>query len=471
MEPENLVKQLFIQYFGTEPEKVEQLPRSGSTRIYYRLSAENKTVIGTYNENRAENEAFVYMSNFFRQKGLNVPEIYIADLGNNVYLQQDLGDVTLFDYLSTTEENSNAILKKVLQHLLEFQTTTSGFDWSKTFPVSEFDYTAYMFDLNYFKYMVAKLNNLNFDEIKLQLEFEQVVRFLLQADHKFFVYRDFQSKNIMWYDNKFYFIDYQGGRKGSLFYDLASLLYDSKLHLNEESRVELKDFYFSLSKKYHNLSLWEFDKFFYAFVLVRKLQAFAAYSLRGLVEHKPHFIASIPYVIGDLENLLKSKKLPFKLEQLTSIVDQMALKFPKLRKKIDISLEINSFSYHVNGYPAENAGNGGGFVFDCRALPNPGRVEGLKQFTGLDEPVIRWIEGHPEFEMFLGNVFKLVISALESYVQKGYTNLQVNFGCTGGKHRSVYCAEKLAKMLEDYYELKDLKINHLMRENWTQTQN
>ncbi len=466
MEPKYLVTQLFIKYFSKEPEQIEQLPRSGSTRVYFRLHTQNKTVIGTYNENRAENQAFVYMSKFFRQKGLNVPEIYTTDLDNNVYLQQDLGDTTLFDYLNRTEEDSNAILKKVLQHLLIFQTTISGFDWSKTFPVSEFDYTAYMFDLNYFKYMVAKLNNLNFDELKLQQEFEQLVRFLLQAEHKFFVYRDFQSKNIMWNNGELYFIDYQGGRKGSLFYDLASLLYDSKLHLGEDLRDELKDYYFSLSKNYHNLSLWEFDKFFYAFVLVRKLQAFAAYALRGLVEHKPHFIASIPYVIADLEQLLESKKLPFQLEQLTSIVDQMAQKFPKLRKKLNINLEINSFSYHVNGYPAENAGNGGGFVFDCRALPNPGRVEGLKQFTGLDEPVIRWIEGRPEFEMFLGNVFKIVIYALESYVNKGYENLQINFGCTGGRHRSVYCAEKLAKMLEDYYELKSLKINHLMSDDW-----
>ncbi len=462
-EPEVLLIDLYKKTFGNSPKHIERLPRSGSTRVYYRIYGDDSNVIGTFNANREENEAFVYMSEFFEKKGLNVPHIFAYEPQSGIYLQTDLGDTTLFDLLSSEPENIYANYVKVLNYLLQFQTSVEDFDWSKTYPVPKFDKTAYLFDLNYFKYMVLKLNNINFHELRLQREFERLVEFILMSRSDFFVYRDFQSKNIMFHESDFYFIDYQGGRKGNLFYDLASLLYDSKANLSDNQREELKNYYYRLTWQLHQSSGEIFDKFFYANVLIRKLQAFAAYSLRGSVEHKTHFLTSIPYVLEDLTNLLHSDKLPFNLPELTGAIRQLAVKFPKGKRKLNVNLEINSFSYHQLGYPEEKYGNGGGFVFDCRSLPNPGRLIQFKYMSGLDEPVKKWIEAHPEFEIFLGYVFKIVSQALVKYNEEGYKHLQVNFGCTGGQHRSVYCAEKLAEMISEYYDLAGLTVNHLMK--------
>lgn len=463
MDIQQQIIQLFTDNFGHQPAEIQRLPRSGSIRQYYRIKSPEVSVIATYNPNKLENQAFVYMSNFFKNKGLNVPRIYKFYPQHDLYLQQDLGDTTLFDVLKHYPDLPG-LYKNILNHLLKFQTSTDNFDWSKTYPVQRFDYQAYMFDLNYFKYLVLKLNNINFHEAILQQEFDNLVRFILQTRNDFFVYRDFQSKNIMLIDSQPYFIDYQGGRQGNIFYDLASLLYDSKAKLTAELRQDLELYYYQISKPFHGLEFEEFDKFFYANVLVRKLQAFAAYALRGLVEHKPHFLTSIPYVIKDLLHLLESGKIKIELNELKNAVYQLAEKFPQGKKHLNVNLRINSFSYHYTGYPKDKAGHGGGFVFDCRSLPNPGRIDQLKNLTGLDEKVKKWIEAHPQFEKFLGNAFKLVSMALENYHQRGFTELQVNFGCTGGQHRSVYCAEKLAEMLTDYYELNSLTIRHLALE-------
>ncbi len=463
MDIQQQIIQLFTDNFGHQPAEIQRLPRSGSIRQYYRIKSPVVSVIATYNPNKLENQAFVYMSNFFKNKGLNVPRIYKFYPQHDLYLQQDLGDTTLFDVLKHYPDLPG-LYKNILNHLLKFQTSTDNFDWSKTYPVKRFDYQAYMFDLNYFKYLVLKLNNINFHEAILQQEFDNLVRFILQTRNDFFVYRDFQSKNIMLVDRQPYFIDYQGGRQGNIFYDLASLLYDSKAKLTAELRQDLELYYYQISKPFHGLEFEEFDKFFYANVLVRKLQAFAAYALRGLVEHKPHFLTSIPYVIKDLLHLLESGKIKIELNELKNAVYQLAEKFPQGKKHLNVNLRINSFSYHYTGYPKDEAGHGGGFVFDCRSLPNPGRIDQLKNLTGLDEKVKKWIEAHPQFEKFLGNAFKLVSMALENYHQRGFTELQVNFGCTGGQHRSVYCAEKLAEMLADYYELNSLTIRHLALE-------
>ncbi len=463
MDIKTKIQQLFTQSFGSKPTEIQRLPRSGSIRQYFRIKSNGQSVIATYNPNLLENQAFVYMSNFFKQKGLNVPKIYKFFSDKHIYFQQDLGDTTLFDVLKH-QTDLTEIYKDILQHLLKFQTSTQNFDWTRTYPVQRFDYQAYMFDLNYFKYLVLKLNNINFHEAILQQEFDNLVRFVLQTRSDFFVYRDFQSKNIMIHEQQFYFIDYQGGRQGNIFYDLASLLYDSKAQLDEQLRADLELYYYQISKPFHGLDFQQFDRFFYANVLIRKLQAFAAYALRGLVEHKPHFLTSIPYVIKDLTQLLKSGKIPIQFNELQNAAAQLAEKFPHGKKKLNVNLRINSFSYHFTGYPKDEAGHGGGFVFDCRSLPNPGRVDELKNLTGLDSEVKKWIEAHHEFEQFLGNAFKLVSMALENYHQRGFTELQVNFGCTGGQHRSVYCAEKLAEMLQDYYELNSLTIKHLALE-------
>ncbi len=464
MEISVLINDLFKEKFYQYPDRIEPLPRSGSVRKYYRLYYQDgsRSMIATFNENTEENEAFFYMSDFFGNRGLNVPEIYAVSEDRKLYFQQDLGNKTLFDLLEDTDQIELYYIK-VLNHLLKFLTSTEGFDWEKTYPVKVFDRTSYFFDLNYFKYFVLKKNNVVFNEYRLHNEFSQLVDFIMEQEPEFFVYRDFQSKNIMSVDSDFYFIDYQGGRRGNLFYDLASLLYDSKANLPPELRNTLKDYFYKMTWQLHKLDKSLFDSYFYANVLIRKLQAFAAYVLRGEIENKTHFLLSIPYVIRDLQEFLESDPIPVDMPEFRNAVGQLKDIYPGGKKRLNVSLEINSFSYHTSGYPQDPYDNGGGFVFDCRSIPNPGRLINFKHLSGLDKPVQQWLNAKPGFEQFMGHVFKIVSQSLERYHNEGYTHLQVNFGCTGGQHRSVYCAEKLAQMLKEYYDLRSIKVNHLMR--------
>ncbi len=464
------LKKLFEQTFNQNVAQIHPLPRSASYRQYYRIIGEDGfSVIGTYNPDAHENEAFIYMSEYFLKKKLPVPVIYAKDMEKNIYLQQDLGSQTLLNHileLKQRKQNFIPLLKQVLDNLIKFQTAPdSDFDWDKCYPVKEYDGIAYAFDLNYFKYMVLKVLKANINEAALQKEFDTITDFLLQTNHRFFVYRDFQTRNIMHHYDALYFIDYQGGRRGSLFYDLVSLLYDTKLMLSPQQRQELKNYYYTRTHKLHGLSPEVFNRFFMVFALVRKLQALAAYSIRGLVENKLIFILGLDRAFADVFEILEQDQFPLDLTELKKALKQAYDNIPYKRTKLDVKLEINSFSYILQGYPPDEGGNGGGFVFDCRALPNPGRVEELSSLTGLDKPVQQWLDANAEFEDFIVRVFSLVYDALVKYHNKGYTRLQVNFGCTGGRHRSVYCAEKLAEILRSFLDM-EIEVRHLMADKW-----
>lgn len=461
---ENLNK-LFLQRFGILPESIIHLPLSGSDRKYFRMNGKDFSVIGTFNNNLKENVAFISFTKTFIKLGLKVPKIYSEKLNENIYLLEDLGDKTLFQLV---EENrvedsiSQPLISKyqsALKHLLKFQIESKGeIDFSVSYPRASFDQQSMIWDLNYFKYYFLKLADVVFDEQQLENDFNNLINFLLQARNDFFLYRDFQSRNIMIKDGELYFIDYQGGRKGALQYDVASLLFDSKANLPFDFREELLEFYLSGLKKYFPIDEAEFKQFYNVFALIRILQAMGAYGFRGYFERKDHFLSSIPFAIRNLDWLLK-KGLPLQLPELQKAILQI-IESDKLKSISDtnkiagnLTVRIKSFSYK-KGIPQDEAGNGGGFVFDCRLIQNPGRYDEYKNLTGKDQPVIDFLLSQSNAEEFLTNVYRIIDATVKNYLKNNYTNLLVGFGCTGGQHRSVFCAEQLAKHLIEKFDIK-----------------
>ena len=459
-EEKNEIIQLFEHHFQEKVGSFSMLPVSGSDREYCRLQNENRTVIGAVNSDVKENTAFLSFTNHFFRKNLPVPEIYTVSSDLKKYLLEDLGDTTLFDYLSKTRESegfSENIIseyRKVLQALPKIQIIAGkDLDYSVCYPREAFDKQSMMWDLNYFKYYFLKLAKVSFDEQALEDDFQAFSNFLLSAPSGFFMYRDFQSRNVMLKNNQVYFIDYQGGRRGALQYDLASLLYDGKADIPQDVRNQLFQFYLYELKNYMHVNENEFTSFFNGFVLIRIMQAMGAYGFRGFYEKKEHFLKSIPYAIRNLENLLPKLKLPVKMPHLVKVLQQLT-QSETLREfghsNNDLTVRVMSFSYK-KGIPDDPSGNGGGFVFDCRALNNPGRYPEFKNLTGKDLKVQEFLEQKSEMEWFLKPVKALMDQSVKNYLERGFTHLSVNFGCTGGQHRSVYAAEKVAAYLRNNY--------------------
>ena len=467
---QNLLSDIFGKWAKETVLQIKQLPLSGSSRNYFRISSNSKTVIGVFNTDCKENEAFLsFSAHFFKQK-LNVPKILIADIDKNIYLQEDLGDTTLFSLLNVgiKENEIKNIYKQVIDLLPKFQIIAGKqLDYSKCYPRAAFDKQSMMWDLSYFKYYYLKLSNTPFDEQKLEDDFHTFTNFLLQADCNYFLYRDMQSRNIMIYNNSPYFIDYQGGRKGALHYDIASLLFDAKANLSQTLKNELLEYYIETIGKYITINKKEFLRFYNAYVLIRILQAMGTYGFRGLYEKKEHFLQSIPFAVNNLEWLIRSQHIPVKLPELTKVIEHLInSEKSKTKNKLSHTLKvtIQSFSYK-KGIPQDNSGNGGGFVFDCRALHNPGKYDEYKSLTGKDKTVIDFIKNQKETDEFLMHVFALVDKSIERYIERDFSDLMVSFGCTGGRHRSVYCAENLSKHIKDKYNIS-IELIHCERENW-----
>jgi len=470
---EKQILDLFKKWTSEKLIKIEMLPKSGSNREYYRIWSQTKTAIGAYNEDRKENIAFLEFSKHFKSKNLNVPEIYAENLDQNIYLQEDLGDETLFSFLSHARIDDDfsdelvAIYKNVIKEMPKFQINGSeGLDYSKSYPRYSFDKQSMMWDLHYFKYYFLKLANILFDEQELENDYHKLSDYLLEADSEYFLYRDFQSRNIMIKDSKPYFIDYQGGRKGALQYDLASLLYDGKAAIPQPIRIELLDFYIEETSKYIPLNAEKFKQYYHGFVFIRIMQAMGAYGFRGFYERKLHFLKSIPFAINNLEWLLENAKMPIEVPTLMKALKAVtkSAKLKELGADLEkLTVHINSFSYK-KGIPIDETGNGGGFVFDCRSLPNPGKFDAYKRLTGMDKPVIEFLDNEPEMQDYLSDIFSIADKSIQKYMKRKFTNLMVNFGCTGGQHRSVYSAERLKKYLEGKYNLT-IKLRHREQEN------
>lgn len=466
-----ILKQLFEKWAIEDVNSIKPLPISGSARKYYRISGKTKTVIGAYNPEERENVAFISFSRYFKRYGLNVPEIYTYDVSKHIYLLEDLGDLNLYNFLRTiridTEFPDEGILiyKKVIDQLPKFQITAGNyFDYSACYPRSNFDKLSMMWDLNYFKYYFLKLAKVQFDEQKLEDDFNRLTDFLLQTDSNFFMYRDFQSRNIMIHNSDVYFIDYQGGRKGALQYDLASLLYDAKADLPEKLRDELIDYYLHTIQQHTKINKTQFIKYFYGFVLLRIFQAMGAYGYRGYYERKEHFLTSIPYAVKNLQSIIENKSLNVDLLELRKVITQI-IYTPEL-KKYDVepneegilNVKIFSFSY-FDKQPEDLWGNGGGFVFDCRALHNPGRYDKYKDLNGTDYEVKEFLNNEPLVQDFLNHIYAVIDEVVLNYIARGFSNLMISFGCTGGQHRSVYAAENLANHLLKKYKIK-IDLNH-----------
>ncbi|MBI4351936.1 MAG: phosphotransferase [Elusimicrobia bacterium] len=455
-QPEAPLRELYKKTFGLEPSSFEPLKADGSARRLFRLGDRIRTAIGAFGPDRLENRAFLEFSRHFRAGKLPVPEIYAADEARGLYLEEDLGGTTLFEYLQAERKGSDfppqvlAVYKKALEYLPRFQAQAGrGLDLKCCYPRASFDRQSIMWDLNYFKYYFLKLAKLPFNEQKLEDDFVRLTDFLLAAPADKFLYRDFQSRNIMLRGGEPWFIDYQGGRLGAPQYDLASLLYDAKADLPPEVRSELRKYYLSAS----GLDRSAFMRHYHAFVYIRIMQAMGAYGLRGFYEGKTHFLNSVPYAVRNLEWLLRNVELEVKLPELMQCFKRIAASSYLRqfgRTKLGLTVRITSFSYK-NGLPLDEKGHGGGFVFDCRALPNPGRYEQYAQLTGRDRPVMDFLGKEPEVARFLENVYAITDLSVENYLSRNFTSLMVNFGCTGGLHRSVYCAEALAARLKRKY--------------------
>ena len=454
----DILQRLFEQHFHTPVDSVQpvQGELGGSGRKIIRFTAKGVNAINILYGVREENVAFLEFSRHFRKHGLPVPEIYGEDLGQGAYLEQDLGDTSLFELLSENRRGevigpqvANAY-REVIGTLPRFQIEAGrDLNYKLCYPRGSFDRQSISWDLNYFKYYFLRLAGIPFSEQALEDDFSRLTKFLLSAPRDYFLYRDFQSRNIMLPAGKPYFLDYQGGRKGALQYDVASLLYDAKADLPPDFRQQLLDHYLEALRNFIDLKPEAFMQHYYAYVYVRIMQALGAYGFRGFYERKVHFLQSVPYALKNLRWLQHNVKLPIALPTLLEAFHSMLAseKLQRLATDADnLVVRIVSFSFH-RGLPKDDSGNGGGFVFDGRSLPNPGREERFKALTGKDAPVIEYLNQQEGVHQFLASVMSLVDASVSNYQQRGFKNLMVSFGCTGGQHRSVYLAEQLAKRL------------------------
>jgi aminoglycoside/choline kinase family phosphotransferase len=454
----DVLKRLFEQHYHFPAANAQPLQGQlgGSGRAIVRLTGEGMSAIGIVYPVKEENIAFLEFSKHFYRHGLPVPEIYAEDLGHDAYLEEDLGDTTLFEFLGRNREGTAVspaameAYRQAVAALPQFQVEAGrNLNYKVCYPRASFDRQSIAWDLNYFKYYFLRLAGVPFNEQALEDDFGRLAKLLLSADRDYFLYRDFQSRNVMLRDGRPYFLDYQGGRKGALQYDIASLLYDGKADLPPEMRQELLDYYLDCLGKYVAVDRAAFMEHYYAYVYVRILQALGAYGFRGFYERKAHFLQSVPYALKNLRWLANHVKLPVTLPALMDALNRMSAseKLLGLASSAEpLTVRIFSFSFHREA-PGDESGNGGGFVFDARSMPNPGREEQFRQLTGKDGAVIEYLDRQASVQQFLEATESLVDASVSSYQQRGFKNLMVSFGCTGGQHRSVYLAEQMAKHL------------------------
>ncbi len=468
----NKLVELHKQLNNSAPSDIKALGASGSNRQYFRISGEDgRTTIGAVGTSVAENVAFVTLARHFKAKGMPVPEVYAVSSDNTSYVQEDIGSDILFDHIAQgrmTGEFSDeemGLLKRTVALLPRLQYEgAEGLDFSVCYPQPEFDARMIAFDLNYFKYCFLKPSGLEFDEVLLENDFERMRDVLLGDDTHTFMYRDFQSRNVMIKDGEPYFIDFQGGRRGPVYYDVASFVWQAKANFPHGVRMELIDTYLDALQKYRRIGREDFLLRLRHFVLFRTLQVLGAYGFRGLVEQKAHFIQSIPFAINNLKELIEDSfaEYPYLMQVLEELVELPKFAMETPAKADGLLVTVSSFSYK-KGIPMDLSGNGGGYVFDCRAIHNPGRYEPYKKITGMVAPVIEFLEKDGEILTYLESVYALVDAHVERYMERGFSSLMISFGCTGGQHRSVYCAEAVFKHIKEKYDV-GLQLNHREQE-------
>lgn len=473
---------LFGSFSNAAIQAIDKIPQSGSDRVYFRIQSEAGSFIATYNTNTRENDTFISFSRHFRNAGSPVPEIFAVNDDHTIYIQEDFGDTSLLNELEKNgyTDHVYALFKKTLKALAHLQINgDKGLDYSLCITSHEFGKQAIVADLLYFKYYFLDTLKIPYDKEKLIDDFDALSTYLSHVDHKYFMFRDFQSRNVMIKDGEVYFIDFQGGMKGALQYDVASLLWQAKAELSDEWKQSLLEYYIScveeiLQKRVDRL---RFESQYNGYVLIRLLQVLGAYGFRGLFERKAHFLTSIPLALQNLKWFLDNKKVGIVLpefERLLNLViqDDVVNRFRpvKATKDTPLVVKINSFSYLKTGYPKDETSNGGGFVFDMRGILNPGRIEEYKRLSGLDKGVKDFLEQQTKMPDFLNSVYNVVDIAVEDYIKRGFESLMINFGCTGGQHRSVYAAEQVARHLRNKFNVK-VELSHMNRENWLREEN
>ena len=479
------IRALFKTWAGCPCSALHTLGANGSNRFYARVEGGGKQCIAAFNSDIRENEAFFYFTKQLRQRGILVPELYCVDNSRQIYLQQDLGDQTLYSYLYTKKQSGHgfdtesfSLYKQVLSDLVNIQTSASDLDFSYAYPRQSFDKQAIMWDFNYFKYYFLKLFHVQFDEQLLENDFDSLVDYLLSGDCNYFMYRDFQTRNIMLVansstsrvadnQNSIYYIDYQGARLGAPQYDAASLLYSSKADFSDAIRKELLHHYVDVFFEkccINHSSRNDFICRFYAYALARIMQALGAYGYRGYVERKESFINSIPQALQNLRSIIESHADELPIPHLRQVFlhltdsDLGIMPHPISVPSERLTITVSSFSYK-RGIPQDNNGNGGGFVFDCRGLPNPGRYPEYRSYTGKDPSVIQFLQQQPAVREFIDHACAIVSISVNTYIQRNFSNLMISFGCTGGQHRSVYCAEQMADYLRKNFDCHVLLIH------------
>ncbi|HTI11129.1 MAG TPA: RNase adapter RapZ [Puia sp.] len=472
------IRELFASYSPSPVTRIEKIPQSGSNRMYFRLWTEDRSYIATYNDNVKENRTFVHFSRHFRECGCPVPEIYRVNEAYTIYLQQDFGDRSLLGELEQHGHNDYVLglFRQSLQELAHLQIKgDQQLDYSWSITSKEFGKQAILSDLLYFKYYFLDTLQIPYDKEKLIDDFEALSTYLTHVDHKYFMFRDFQSRNVMIQENKVHFIDFQGGMKGALQYDVASMLWQAKAELSDEWKNDLLNYYMDnvekiLDKKIDRV---RFVSQYNGYVLIRLLQVLGAYGFRGLFERKAHFLTSIPLALRNFKWFLTHKQVGIVLPEFERLLglmveEEVINRFEPLRadENTPLVVHISSFSYR-KGIPEDSSGNGGGFVFDCRGILNPGRIAEFKPLTGRDKEVKDFLEQRTRMPEFLNSVYNIVDIAVEDYIKRDFESLTISFGCTGGQHRSVYAADALARHLRNKFHVK-ISLHHVEQEakNW-----
>ena len=464
--------QLYKDTYGYEPASIQQLDKAGSNRTYIRFTApDGTTCIGVIGLSKTENDAFIYLTRHFHQLGLNVPKLIAVAEQGCCYLQTDLGKDSLYQALSKGRSSGNystderTLIAKTLRALAHIQVEgAKNLDFNQLIPPVRFDKMAATFDLNYFKYCFLRTTEVAYDEVALEHDFnrfaDQLVACASASPNVTFLYRDFQARNVMLKGGEPYFIDYQGGLQGPLHYDVASFLWQASARYSDELRTAMVEEYLDELSTLIEVDREKFKTDLMQFVLFRTLQVLGAYGMLGRTQRKPYFIQSTPGALENLHTLLTAgvaDAYPYLKQVLTSLIEAELLKkapaTQPAEKKEGLHVRVFSFSYKKSGIPEDTSGNGGGYVFDCRSTHNPGKYEPYKKLTGLQEPVIKFLEDDGEILRFLESVYKLAEFHVERYMERGFTDLMFSFGCTGGQHRSVYSAQHLAEHLHKKYNI------------------
>jgi aminoglycoside/choline kinase family phosphotransferase len=475
------VKNLFFAFKQRREDRIEKLPQSGSDRIYFRIYVDDETYIATFNLNIKENETFIYFSKHFTNKRLPMPKIYAVNDEKTIYIQEDLGTECLLDKLEKHGHNEYTfnLYRQTLRELAKVQIHGDNeLDYNRCLTAKEFGKQAILSDLLYFKYYFLDTLKTPYDKQALLDDFETLSNYLNNGSYKYFLFRDFQSRNVIVNEDKAHFIDYQGGMKGALQYDVASLLWQAKANLSEAWKDQLLDGYIDeiellLGEKIdREMFLSQYN----GYVLIRLLQVLGAYGFRGLFERKAHFLTSIPLALRNLKFFIEQKSIDVitpEFDKMLKLVvsDEIISRFENVRadENTPLIVKIYSFSYKKN-LPVDETENGGGFVFDMRGILNPGRFEEYRCLTGRDKEVKDFLEQRTRITDFMNSVFDIVDISVEDYIKRGFSSLMVSFGCTGGQHRSVYGADALARHLKNKFGVKS-ELFHLVQDakNWCNT--